>query len=105
MRLHGFFENAEAQAAGVPRAQQLRLSLDKQVALIEACCVAYFQTSQYNTHYLDFPRPDSPRLSPLRAAGVTSIVVQLDQTNIGSVRIFSRGVAPESTHYLVTRLP
>lgn len=104
-RVHGLFENAAASAVGVPRARQLNLSLDDQVALIEACCVAYFQTSKYNTHYLDFPRQDSPRLGPLRAAGVTSIVVQLDQTNIGAVRIFSHGRAPESTHYIVTPLP
>lgn len=106
-RRHGMFENlAAARATGaVQRAADLRLSLDDQIALIEACCVAYFQTNRYNIHYLDFPRQDSPRLGPLRAAGVTSIVVQLDQTNIGAVRIFSHERAPESTHYIVTPLP
>jgi hypothetical protein len=104
-RMHGLFDNAAASAAGVPRAQQLNLSLEDQVALIEACCVAYFQTDRYNSHYLNFPRADSPRLAPLRAAGVTSIVVQLDQTNIGTVRIFSRATSRESTHYIVTPIP
>ena len=76
-------------------------SLDDQVALIEASAIGYFQPSNFNTHYLDFPDPRQQILSDVYAADFAAIVVQLDNTNIGGQRIYSQSVPPESTHYIV----
>ena len=73
-------------------------SLEDRVALVEATCISYFQPKTYNTHYLDFPRRGYRMLDPVYDANFAQLVVQLDNTNIGSQRIYSQAVLPAAVH-------
>jgi hypothetical protein len=68
------------------------------VSLIEATCISYFQTSKYNTHYLDFPKRHHRMLRPVYDADFALLSVQLDHSMIGGQRLYSQKVAPASEH-------
>jgi hypothetical protein len=90
-------------AAGRQRekAMSYRPSLDDQVSLIEASVISYFQPAEYNSQYLHFPDRNQRILKGVYEADFAAIVVQLDNTNIGGLRIYSQRVPPRSTHYIV----
>jgi hypothetical protein len=83
------------------RAMAYRPSLDEQVSLIEASVISYFHPKEYNSHYLDFPSRNHRILRGVYEADLAAIVVQLDNTNIGELRLYSQSVPPASTHYIV----
>ena len=74
------------------------------MALIEASCISYIRPGQYDTHYLDFPSRAHKIFDPVYAADFSQIIVQLDNTNIGGQRLFSRDVPAASVHYIVVDL-
>jgi hypothetical protein len=86
------------------RVMAYRPSLDERVALIEACCISYFRPSKYNTHYLDFPGHHYRILDPVYAADFAQLVVALDNTNIGSQRMYSARVEPAAVHCILVDL-
>jgi hypothetical protein len=110
--VHGFkYRKPVAVIAGVPaeitgdqaavrrnKAAKYRPSLEEQVSLIEATCISYFQTSKYNTHYLDFPKRHHRMLRPVYDADFALLSVQLDHSMIGGQRLYSQKVAPASEH-------
>jgi hypothetical protein len=73
-------------------------SLEEQIALIEASLIAYFGTSTYNVHYLDFPDRSYAILKQVYDADFGAIFVQIDNTNIGGQRIYSKKVPPQPVH-------
>ncbi|MBZ5505131.1 MAG: hypothetical protein LAO78_06570 [Acidobacteriia bacterium] len=83
------------------RALAYRPTVKEQVALVEASIISYFQTRQFNTHYLTFPDQKYQILKKIYEADFAAIVVQLDNTNIGNQRTYSECVIPRSTHYIV----
>lgn len=83
------------------KALTYRPSLDDQVSLIEASVISYFQPAGYNSQYLRFPDRGQRILKGVYDADFAAIVVQLDNTNIGELRVYSQGVPPRSTHYIV----
>lgn len=78
-----------------------RPSLDEQVELIEASIISYFRPAEYNKQYLDFPRREHKILSRLYDADVAAIMVQLDNSSIGELRIFSPTAQPGSIHDII----
>jgi hypothetical protein len=96
-----FEVSGDAARQRMERAMAFRPSLDQQVALIEASIISYFGPSQYNTHYLDFPKHDHGILKDVFDADFAAIVVQLDNTNIGALRTYSRAAPSKDTHYIV----
>ena len=82
------------------KALSVQLSLDEQVSLIEACTISYFQTAEYNMQYLDFPKRRHQILRKVYDADFATLVVQIDNTNIGGQRLYSKTVLPDSTHYI-----
>lgn len=85
----------------IMQAVNYKMPLDEQISLIEASCISYFQTEKYNTHYLSFPSDSNKILNPVYKNDFSAIVVQLDQENIGDLRIFSKTNKPRSTHYII----
>lgn len=83
------------------RAIRVKLAKTDQVALIEAACIAYFQTSRYNSHYLNFPDKETDALRKIRPGDYAAICVQLDHTNIGDLSVFSRTAPSQVTHDIV----
>lgn len=82
-------------------AMQYVPTLDDQVSLIEASCISYFKTNSYNTHYLDFPKRSHVNLKPIYDAEFAAIIVNLDQSAIGNLRIFSKSVKSGHSHRIV----
>jgi hypothetical protein len=76
-------------------------SVDAQVSLIEASAIAYFQTEQFNKHYLNFPTRNQQILKHVYAADFAAILVELDNTNIGGQRVYSKKIPADSTHAIV----
>lgn len=79
----------------------IKPSKTDQVALIEAACIAYFQTSEYNTHFLSFPEGKMKALTRLKPADFAGLHVQLDHTGIGGLRIGSKSVSPANNHEII----
>lgn len=75
--------------------------LEEQISLVEAACISYFRPEKYNSQYLDFPNPREQILRPIYERDFAAIIVQLDNTNIGSLRTFSASTEARSTHYIV----
>lgn len=80
------------------KAVEYRPSLDEQVSLVEATCISYFQTSKYNTHYLDFPKRHHRVLRPVYAADFAILSVQVDHERIGGQKLFSQRIPAASNH-------
>jgi hypothetical protein len=83
------------------KALKFQISLDEQVSLIEASIISYFQPTEYNMHYLDFPSRRHQILRKVYDSDFAAIVVQLDNTNIGGLRLYSKTVQPDSTHDII----
>lgn len=77
-----------------------RPSLDEQIALVEASCIAYFKTSVYNSQYLEFPKETHRILRDVLKADFASLSVNLDNGDIGSLRIYSGRVVPSEFHHI-----
>lgn len=80
------------------KAASYQPSLEEQVSLIEATCISYFQTSEYNNHYLDFPRRHHRVLRPIYDADFAFLSVQVDHERIGGQRLYSQTIPPASDH-------
>jgi hypothetical protein len=76
-------------------------SLDEQVSLIEAAVIAYFKPAEFNRHYLDFPKPQQRILRDVQDADFAALAVQLDNTNLGGPRLYSKTVGPSIVHEIV----
>lgn len=83
------------------QALNYKMPLNERISLIEASCISYFRTEKYNTHYLSFPSDNNKILNPVYENDFSAIVVQLDQENIGDLRIFSKTNKARSTHYII----
>jgi hypothetical protein len=79
----------------------LKISRADQVSLIEAAMIGYFGTSDYNSHYLKFPDGKHDVLARIAEADVCALLIQVDTTNIGNLRIYSKQAPPASTHYVL----
>lgn len=103
LALPGSSSEISGEAAEQQRLKALNYqpTLDEQVSLIEASVISYFQTAEYNSHYLDFPNSSHRILRSVYESDFAAIAVQLDNTNIGGLRIYSRSVPPASTHYIL----
>jgi hypothetical protein len=92
--------DGEAAKTRRARAMAYRPSLEEQVTLVEASCIAYFRPT-YNIQYLEFPNRQHQILEKIYEADFAAIVVLLDNTNIGDLRIYSASVYPSEIHNIV----
>jgi hypothetical protein len=83
------------------KAVAYRPSLDEQVSLIEASIISYFRPEKFNAQYLDFPDRKQQILNRVYDADLAAITVQLDNTNIGGQRTYSKTIKPQSTHHII----
>lgn len=90
----------EAAEQRAKKAYDYRPTLDEQVSLIEAAVISYFRPAEYNSQYLNFPNHSQQILKGVYEGDFAAIVVQLDNTNIGGLRVYSQSVPPDSTHYI-----
>jgi hypothetical protein len=82
------------------RALDYKPKLEEQVSLIEASVISYFRPD-FNEHYLGFPDGKERILRGVYNADFAAILVQLDNTNIGGPRVYSKKVPPRAVHEIV----
>lgn len=94
----------EAAAEHLRRARAYAPSIDEQVSLVEAASISHFQTSRYNSQYLDFPKPAHRILREFNKADFAALIVNLDNTDIGALRTYSEKVPPAAFHPILVDL-
>jgi hypothetical protein len=88
----------QAAGARLRRARAYAPSIDQQIALVEAASIAYFQTSRYNSQYLDFPRPTHRILREVYKADFAALIVNIDSTDLGGLRTYSEKAVAAAFH-------
>lgn len=72
--------------------------IDEQTKIAEALLINYFATSKYNSHFANGVSLAARVFKSVKAADFDAVVVELDNENIGYLKIFSKAIQPHYFH-------
>lgn len=73
--------------------------IEEQTKITEALLIDYFSTSRYNTHFSNGLSLKAGIFDNIREVDLDALVVELDNENIGFLKIFSRKIVPNYFHH------
>lgn len=74
-------------------------NIDEQTKIAEALLIDYFSTSKYNTHFTKGLSISAGVFKNIREIDIDAVVVELDNENIGFLKIYSQKIPPNYFHH------
>lgn len=78
---------------------QYKPDIDEQAKIAEALLINYFSTSDYNSHFSKKLDLSAKIFDNIRDADFDALVVELDNENIGFLKLFSKRIQPNYFHH------
>lgn len=78
---------------------EFKPDIEEQTKIAEALLIDYFSTSKYNTHFSNGLSLKAGVFDNIRKVDLDALVVELDNENIGFLKIFSKKIAPSYFHH------
>ena len=77
---------------------QYQPNIDEQTKIAEAILIDYFSTSKYNSHFSNGLSLNSKVFENIVDADFDALVVELNNENIGGLKVFSQTISPNYFH-------
>ena len=74
------------------------ISFDQQITILEAALINYFDTSEFNKEYLDFPSKNHISYDELYSLDFNSVGFELSTKSLNT-KLFSKSIEPNFLHY------
>ena len=75
--------------------------INEQTEIAEALLIDYFKTSLYNTHFTNGLSSKLKTLKNVYKLDFDAIIVEINNENIGNLKVFSNHVAPDYYHQAI----
>ena len=72
--------------------------IEEQTRLIEALLIDYFKTHKYNSQYAKGININNKLFDNVRKIDIDAVIVDIDNENIGRLKMFSKGIEPNFYH-------
>jgi hypothetical protein len=74
------------------------ISLDQQITILEAALINYFETSEFNKEYLDFPSKNHTSYDEIYNLDFNSVGFDLSTISLNT-KLFSKNIEPKFLHH------